>query len=189
MYRILLISFLLIGYSTFSQEAQIGIKTGLNFSTISGENSNEIEGRTAYHIGVVLEVPIGKSLKLAPEIIFSSQGAKFTTRNKYTYSIARNDYLNLPVLLRYYLSKGFMFETGPQVGILISSKLGNTSTDISPNFKNQDYGFNLGLGYKTEVGIGINFRYYMGLAKIDDFNNRDFNNKNRVFQISLFYLF
>lgn len=181
--------FLLLSIPVFSQDLHFGIKTGINFSTISGDNSENIKGRISYHGGFLFETPINKSLNFSPELLFSSQGAKFKDADSNRYLIARNDYLNLPLLVRYYSLKGFMLEAGPQVGILISAKRGNSTSDISSDYKGQDYGFNLGLGYKTEIGLGFNMRYYIGLANISDFDSTDSSNRNNVFQVSLSYFF
>lgn len=170
----------------YGQNQNTIIKAGVNFATLNSE-SKIFTSRISFHAGFGIENELSEKFFLAPEVMFSSQGAKVKKSSKREL---RLNYLNLPVMIRYYPNGGFFLEAGPQAGILVSGRQSADSqydSDVS-NIKGQDYGFNLGLGFKSESVIGINARYYFGLRDINDYEFGE-KTKNGVIQISLsFYL-
>ena len=60
-----------------TKSLQIGAKAGVNLSTLTGDISG-IKGRTSFHLGGVAEFPISEKLSIQPELLFSSQGAKYS---------------------------------------------------------------------------------------------------------------
>jgi len=170
----------------YGQKQSHVIKAGLNFATINSE-SDAFTSRISFHAGFGIESELSDTFSLAPEVLFSSQGAK--TKNSSQQELRLN-YVNLPIMFRFYPDGGFFIEAGPQAGILVSARQSsNGSSDSNvANIKGQDYGFNLGMGFKSKAIIGINARYYFGLRDINDYEYGE-KTKNGVFQISLnFYL-
>lgn len=178
----LLILILCLSSFIFGQKQITFLKAGLNIADISTE-SNIFKSRTSFHAGLGSENKLSDKFSLAPEILFSSQGANLNEVRKREY---RLNYVNLAILFRYYPDGGFYFEAGPQAGILVSAR--QTAEDEYdsniPNIKGQDYGFNIGLGFRTKSTLGINARYYFGLRDINDLEMSE-QFKNGVFQISL----
>ncbi|MCK7591196.1 PorT family protein [Subsaxibacter sp. CAU 1640] len=170
----------------FGQNQHNIIKAGINFANISSE-SRSFTTRISFHAGFGIENEFSEQFSLAPEVLFSSQGAKAKNGSSREF---RLNYINLPIMFRFYPSKGFFLEAGPQGGILVSARQssdGNYDSNVE-NIKGQDYGFNLGLGFKSESVIGINARYYFGLRDINDYEYGE-KLKNGVLQISLsFYI-
>lgn len=104
------------------------------------------------------------------------------------------NYLNIPVLAKYYITDAFFVEAGPQIGFLLSAK--SSGVDIGDLYKSTDYGLNLGLGYNFTENISGNVRYTIGLTDINDVSddsqypdlyNASFKNSN--FGLSLAYKF
>ncbi len=93
------------------------------------------------------------------------------------------NYLNIPLMGKYYLTKGFSLETGPQIGFLLSAK--DKDTDVKGAFNTVDFGVNFGLGYKLDNGLHFGVRYNLGLSDINSIDS--FTDKNRVFQLSVGY--
>lgn len=60
-----------------AQEIKFGVKGGLNFSTVSGDNTENIDDVTSYNIGVVSEIPLSEKFSFQPEILYSRQGYSF----------------------------------------------------------------------------------------------------------------
>lgn len=166
----------------YGQKQSTLIKAGVNFATINSE-SDVFTSRISFHVGFGIESELSDKFSLTPEVVFSSQGAK--TKNG-SQNELRLNYINLPIMFRFYPDGGFYFEAGPQAGILVSARQSSDSSYDSniSNIKGQDYGFNLGLGFKSEAIIGINARYYFGLRDINDYEFGE-KTKNGVFQISL----
>ncbi len=170
----------------YAQNQQTELKLGFNVASLNSE-SDDLTSRISFHAGFGMENQISDQLSLLPEILFSSQGAKIKNGSKREF---RLNYVNLPIMLRFYPDSGFYLEAGPQAGILVSARQtaeDEYDSDIE-NLKGQDYGFNLGLGYKSSSVVAIGARYYFGLRDINDYEFGE-KLKNGVLQISLsFYL-
>ena len=104
----------------------------------------------------------------------------------YTNTVALS-YLNIPLMGKYYVTKGFSIEAGPQIGFLLAAK--NEKTDVKDSFNTFDFGVNFGLGYKLENGINFGARYNLGLSDINNLDISSNKNKNGVFQLSIGYFF
>lgn len=174
-------------------EGSIGIKGGLNLATITGDASDNLSTRLAFHFGFMLESKISERMALQPELLFSSQGAIEKTGNEDLQY--RLNYINVPILFKFYVSDEFSFDVGPQLGVLVSAKSSFRSShdnDIKVNFSDTDYGLALGVGYKFINKVNLSARYNFGLKNISN-KNYDFLNdgtiKNSVFQLSLGYYF
>lgn len=164
---------------------KLGFKTGLNVSNFM---SNDIENntvRTSIHFGFLSEIIVSDEVSFQPELLYSGQGfVGADTKQKFNY-------INIPLLLKYYVTDNFTAEAGPQVGFLIKSysrgNLGNT------NIKDQnflDFGVNLGLGYELKNNIFFQTRFNLGLVNINTASNNDtMNYTNSVFQLSVGYMF
>ena len=183
--------------STKGLDVSFGLKGGLNFSMITGDDTDGLDGRIAFHIGMVNEIPISDKFSFQPEILYSSQGDKMSIDD---IDIDFNfDYLNFPMLAKYYVAEGFSLEAGPQIGILLSSKVegGGASIDLKDVMKGIDFGLDFGLGYKFENGINFAARYTLGLSNIvedgtilgEEVDASDTKNYNNVFQLSVGYFF
>jgi len=170
-------------------QVKFGIKAGLNLATQSVSDVNvgsSAESKTDFYAGVLADVNIAKSFILQPELVYSGQGSETAHSSvKFNY-----DYLNIPILLKYQHPTGFFIETGPQLGILLSArfKTGNSSVDEKDYVKSSDFSWVFGGGYKIPVlNLGLDVRYNLGLTNIED--GSDFNVKNQVLQIGVFYIF
>lgn len=179
-------------------DISFGLKGGLNLSFITGDGTDNFDSKIAFHIGVVSEIPISDKFSFQPELLYSSQGDKETSDGmEIKYKL---DYLNLPLMAKYYISKGFSLEAGPQIGFLLSAKAegDGVSVDIKDITKGVEFALDLGLGYKFENGLNFSVRYNLGLSNIFDnegsiqgfqFNSGNSKNHNEVFQLSVSYMF
>lgn len=171
-----------LGFSNVNaQEIKFGAKGGLNFATVSGDNTKGIEGVTSFNFGVLSEIPISDKFSFQPELMYSGQGYSF---NHNTIALS---YLNIPLMGKYYLTKGFSVEAGPQIGFLLAAK--NEKTNVKDSFNTFDFGVNFGLGYKLDNGLNFGVRYNLGLTDINNVDNSSIKNKNGVFQVSVGYFF
>lgn len=187
-----------IGNSAFAQqEVKFGPKAGVNFSNISGLDNAEM--KTGFHVGAVAEIKFNEKFSIQPEVLYSAQGAKFTNNNSEVKW--NNDYINIPIMFKYYLVDGFSVEAGPQVGFLTKAEQEGTfggytgTTDVKDNYKSVDFGVNFGLAYDLPSGLFVNARYNLGLSKIGEdytIGNTTFeaaDHKNSVIQVGLGYKF
>ena len=190
----LMISITVNGYSqTF------GIKGGANFANMSfsaaamGVPSKSI---TSFHFGPVADFKLQNDLYFNTGLIFSVKGYKINEGGT-DISVKYND-LEIPLNLAYRFpineKSKFLVQAGPYLEYALSGreKLGSQTSSINfknTNFKRMDYGLGLGAGVEFgNIVAGIN--YQIGIANLnDDSSGENASAKNKVFQISLAYMF
>ena len=175
---------------TNAQSTAFGIKGGLNVATVHVDNSSyNIDPRISAQVGALAHIHLSKEFALQPELTFSGQGYKVNGTGTNADQHYNLNYLNLPVLLQYMFNSGFRIETGPQLGALLNAKykVGSSETDLNSSFKTLDFDWDFGLGYLTHSGFGVDARYNLGIAKINDSESPKVT--NRVFQAGVFYQF
>ncbi|CAM3620094.1 porin family protein [Flavobacterium gelidilacus] len=185
MKKLLLVTALAVfGFSNVNaQEIKFGVKGGLNFAYLSGDNTGDLEPVTAFNFGVMSEISITDKFSFQPELMYSGQGFSFKNDDN---PIALS-YINLPLMGKYYVIKGLSLEAGPQIGYLIGADY--DGLDLKDNYKKVDFGANFGLGYKLDNGINFGVRYNLGLSNINDLRGQSDKIKNNVLQVSLGYFF
>lgn len=173
-------------FSQSKTNSDFGIKGGLNFATVYSDPS--ASAKVGINIGIFVDIKSSEKFHFQPEIIYSMQGTSIS-QNGQSAQINLN-YINLPIIAKYFVNKDFNFQFGPQFGALVTSTVsaGTITVDASSLFKNIDYGLNLGIGYTINPKVMIDARYNIGLsglAKDLPPGERDLN--NRVFSISIGY--
>ena len=179
-----------------AQDINFGAKAGVNFASITGDETDDLDMRTSLHVGVVAEIVISETFSFQPELLYSAQGAKFKeTGYEETYKL---DYFNLPLMAKFYVAEGFSIEAGPQIGFLLSAEVDweedddSGSEDIKDDIKGIDFGINIGVGYKTESGLNFGARYNLGLTELPDTDFEEVNSmnwKNGVIQAYVGFFF
>ncbi len=173
---------------TLNMNAQIsfGAKTGLNISNITGDATDGNEVKVGLAIGAVAEFKLSESFAIQPEIIYSSQGSDTKNSNVKL----KMNYLNVPLMAKYYPTENLSLQLGPQVGFLVSAKVdnGKTSVKVDDNLKTIDLGLSFGVGYKLDFGLFFDARYNLGLSDINDYNTIN-ENYNAVINFSVGYFF
>ena len=175
----------------FAQSPKFGLKGGLNISTFSNVEGVDWNSRLGLNVGGLAHIHLSPQIGLQPEVVFSSQGAKYTIGTAGDEHDLTLNYINIPLQLQYMFDNGFRLQTGPQLGFLIDvkDKFNGQETGFftSEDFKSTDFAWSFGLAYLTYSGFGVDGRYNLGLSN----NNKAGANtlKNNVIQIGLFYMF
>lgn len=183
-----LVAVILLCGSATAQHVNFGIKGGLNLYNIKNDNSVSYDNSVGFHLGLLAHIHLAKRFALQPEVVFSTQGATYSTGS--TDGDLSLDYVNVPLLFQYMFDNGFRLQAGPQVGILLNakSKFGSLSSEVKDNYANTDIGVALGMSYvHPPSGFGFDARYNAGLNNINE--NGSVNSNNRGFQLGVFYLF
>jgi len=165
-----------------AQDVKFGAKLGMNISSLNGDDVTNIDAKTGFVVGVTAEVFLTEKFSIQPELLFSQQGAR--SKGNFTYDL---NYITLPVMAKYYITKGFSVEAGPQFSFLVKDEfiLENGGATMDTEVANFDLNANVGLGYKFDNGIFVQTRYNLGLIDLSE----DTGVKNGVFQMSVGYQF
>jgi hypothetical protein len=196
--RIFLLSILMscMSFAAFSQASvALGLKAGLNFSKIDPKaGTANIDNATGYNAGIFALVKVAM-IGIQPEVQFSKQGSKFTFDQE-NYE-ANFDYINVPILLKFYLPLGLNIQAGPQFGFLTVADLKNTATstttkqDVKNLFADKsDLSVALGAGWDLPFGLTIDARYNIGMSDMTFTPNgasTSMSFKNKVIQLSVGY--
>jgi hypothetical protein len=188
-YAMLAMAATLMTGTAMAQHVNIGVKAGANFYNVNNDNGAEYDTKTGFHAGLLGHIHLAPQLALQPEVVYSSQGAKYTLPGGAETKL-NLDYINVPVLFQYMFDNGFRLQAGPQVGFLVSAKseTGSVKTDVKDNFNTIDFGLGAGAGYvHVPSGFGVDLRYNLGLSNINE--NDAVKSHNRGFQAGVFYLF
>ena len=187
-----------------AQEVRIGAKAGVNFSNFSGD-IDDAKSRTGFHIGGLVEIPITEKFSVQPEILYSAQGAEYRDAGTeagvdYSYNYTEKlDYIQFPIMAKFYVADGFAIEAGPQVGFLASSKgeyegmLGGITVsgeEDLDDIASIDLSAAAGVSYRLPMGVFFGARYNYGFTNVNDGGNADdFKYNNNVIQLSAGYSF
>ncbi|WP_179020139.1 porin family protein [Winogradskyella forsetii] len=193
---LLLVAVATFGFSNLNAQGDIkfGVKAGANLATLNGD-LEDLKSKLSFHIGGVVEIPLTEKFSFQPELLYSSQGAELdeglgfggvSFNAKY-----KLDYVNVPLMAKYYVIDNLGVEFGPLVGFLVSAKFDDETDeeDIKDNFKSIDFGLAAGASYKLDFGLNFGLRYNLGLADINDVDGSDAKINNGVFQVSVGYMF
>lgn len=191
---------------TDSTIPQIGIKGGVNSSSINGDDIGDTKSRTSFNAGLVAELPLSNRISFQPEIMYSGQGFDiqefdqdnvFDTDDNLEYQL---DYVQVPLLLKAYLVEGLSVEAGPQFGFKVNEEIdyeptsdgGDIEIDDEDSYvKDFDAGVALGASYKFNNGFFVSGRYVMGLTNIykDNTPFEGVDAKNYVWQFGVGFMF
>jgi len=166
-----------------AQDVKLGVKLGMNVSSIRESKVNSLDPKTGFVFGVTSEFSLTEKLSLQPELLFSQQGAR-ESKDDFTLDL---NYIVLPIMVKYYVVDGFSLEAGPQFSFLVKDEILDGSQTADVTAESFDLMANLGLGYQFKNGVFFQTRYNLGL--IDTNISENLNVKNGVFQMSLGYQF
>ena len=94
-----------------------GPKFGFNVASISdGLNKSKF----SFHLGAFAEFKFNDLFGLQTELIYSRQGDRGKHKDVKTW--ARVNYLNIPVLAKFYVWEGISVDLGPQLGFALNGK-------------------------------------------------------------------
>ena len=166
---------------TASAQAEAGTLTlkplvGINVANITDDDGDAKVGLAA---GAELGYQLNESFAVTAGAIYSMQGAK-------SEGVKMNlDYINIPILANYYITKGLAVKAGIQPAFKVKSeaKADVVSVDLE-GFKSFDFSIPVGLSYEVSDFV-IDARYNWGMTKVLE----GFDSKNTVFQFTVGYKF
>ena len=206
MKKIVLFAALMVATLTANAQNEVGQITlkpmaGINLATMTSLDDSKM--RVGLVAGAEAEYGIAENFSITAGLLYSMQGAKgkrslhvdnFGVVN--TDITAKYDYLNIPILANYYVTKGLALKAGIQPGFKVSSKLkaeysaGGQSLSVEET-DDDVAGFNLaiplGISYEYQNFV-FDARYNLGVTKVYK-DNGDKTPKHSVFMFTLGYKF
>lgn len=192
----LMCTILATGAAMAQKQFTFGPKFGVDYTHYWGKNV-EHGGQFNYQAGLFMEYRFTDQFAIAPEVVFAAQGGKYDT-NILGVEFKETDhvnYINVPVMMKFYVIPDLSIDFGPQVGFNVYSKntseakvgseSGKKTTDMKDFTNSVDFGLGLGLTYNIARDVFIQGRYTMGLTKV--FDGQDAKNGNA--QIAIGYRF
>lgn len=137
--------------SAQQKNTSIGIKAGLNISSYYGKSYSDIKAKVGYQAGVVLEYRFFGIFALSPELVFSAEGCTVNSPDSKSGSLVHYaNYINLPVMAKFYVLKNLSIDFGPQFGLVVY---------MHETFDNHNYEVSKGSYDEFNVGLGIGATY------------------------------
>ncbi len=153
---------------SLSQGVDLGIKVGANFATLT-ELPN-VDTRTGLNFGAFFTIKFNDKIAIQGDVLYSQQGAEFDLDK------VDLDYVNVPIVFKYYLVKRLNLHVGPQFGFLVSDF---DASEFEDSYKSTDVSGVVGLGLDLPLGFRVDGRYNFGLTEfLPDV-------KNNVFSLSV----
>ncbi|GGG97556.1 hypothetical protein GCM10011416_14460 [Polaribacter pacificus] len=211
MKKLLLFIFLVSTISITSnaqKKITYGLKGGVSISNISSDSYYKSIGKKGIYLGGLAEFYLKEKFSIQGEVLFAIYGAEvypITYGGNGTKTEIDLDYILVPVLAKFYMSKHLSVEIGPSFNFLINEKGYRPNLpdiiDSNGNFlrsqKEMDpYGSSIelsaliGVSYKLSRNLSINLRYTRGLT--NTFNPPFQTSKkgiNEAFQLGIDFLF
>ena len=167
-------------------------KVGVTLATISSDDSKFKFGMAA---GIEGQYQLNNWFGLSAAVMYSQQGAK--AKN---YDVKVNtEYINIPVMAKFYVTKGLSLNVGLQPGFMTKAKAkGDGRTiDVKSNCNKVDFSIPMSIAYEFENGLTFEARYTTGLTNVgkDAFDSsssswdKAYQNKNEVFMLTVGYKF
>ncbi len=168
-----------IGTTAFAQEIDLGIKAGANFASIS--DADDLSNKTGFQAGIFAGIKFTDNVGIQADVLYSQQGAKFDA-GKFDLN-----YVNVPIVLKYYLVQGLNIQAGPQFGFILDDDIYAEIGDvrIKDNAEKSDISAVVGAGYDFPFGVRLDARYNFGFNEVV----KDSDGKNNVVSLALGYSF
>ncbi len=177
--------------NTEDKSVSFGVKGGVNFATVNGDDIDSPDSRTSFHVGALVEVPVSDMFSVQAEAMYSGKGFDFDYEGSDgDKAELQLDYIDVPVLAKFYLTEGLSLEAGPQLSFLINEELDLNPNSDSGDFplddaESIDFGLAGGLTFQTNFGMLATGRYVYGLSDV----YKDVDVHNSTFQIGIGYKF
>jgi hypothetical protein len=155
---------------------RLGIKGGVNFSTLYAKDVDKTKVLTGFNIGLFAKLPVAGMVAVQPELYYTTKGADVTYNNLFAAGKVRYtfNYIELPLLLMVNVSPNFNVHAGPFASLLINGRVKHLSDvslfDFERSLDTSDYnrletGIALGLGIDI-ASISLGMRYNFGLNTV-----------------------
>ena len=189
--KLAIMAMALLTMQAASAQFRLGAKAGANLVKVDGKSFND-EFRYGYHLGGFAEIFLtaDKKLSLQPEVLFNQYSTTLDSNFKSIYedvitseqSRVKLNYLTIPILLNYRLLGPIYLQAGPAFSVLMDQNR-SILQNGGDAFKKGDFSM-IGGAQIRIAKIYLSGRYVVGLANINDIDNKD-KWKSQAIQLSV----
>ena len=176
-------------------------KVGLDLASVTGDDTKYKAG---FAVGLEGQYQLNNWFALSAAVMYQQQGFKIKDLDDLKWS---NDYINIPIMAKFYVTKGLSLNAGLQPGFLVKAKMKGDVTlggekhsydvDMKDAYNKFDFSIPISIAYELPMGLTFEARYIMGATNVgkDVFDSgtssfdKYYKNKNDVFQITVGYKF
>lgn len=156
--------------SVFSEaQLTIGAKAGLNYVNVTNSAGINAGSRSGYMIGAFLSPKPKKLIGFRTEVLLSRQGYDYKTGS--SSGNVNLDYLLLPQLVTFNISKRFEIHAGGQIAFLLNTGVdstgGGSNNSLFDYFNRFDYGLAGGVQVAPFGGLFIGARMNISLHNLN----------------------
>src|SRR5690606_23401599 len=169
------------------QVSSFGVRGGVNFFNWGGDDAsgNDYTNRAGFHAGIYGNMFVTDRFAIEPGAYYSVKG---TQADNAVDSRSILNYVDVPILLRFYATDGLNIFAERQGSILLNSKFegdvfGQPWTFDRDDINELDAGLVVGIRYNLPMGLNLQGSYDLGLTPV--FKNSDAEAYNMGFKISL----
>jgi hypothetical protein len=199
MIRKLFLFILISGFSfhASAQDFHAGFRFGMSATQVSGDNLSGYD-KAGILGGAFVSRQFSQLISLQMEMIFIQKGSRKTvSKIDNSYYRMRLHYIEVPLLMKFHVSKKINLEAGPSAGVLIFSEEDDQLGVISytPAFKKLEISSHLGIQFILSENWLVDLRYSGSLTPVRAFqgsynyNYFDRGQYNSTLQLSLNYTF
>ena len=139
---------------SLSQGVDLGVKVGANFTTLT--ELPDVDTKTGLNFGAFFTIKFNDKIAIQGDVLYSQQGAEFD------FDKVDLDYVNVPIVFKYYLVKRLNLHVGPQFGFLVSDF---DASEFEDSYESTDVSGVVGLGLDLPLGFRVDGRYNFGLTE------------------------
>jgi hypothetical protein len=169
------------------RRVQFGLILGLNTSTLRADWSENTTTHAGLNFGPYLKIRFIKFLGLQPGIQLSTQGASWENDERVSLI-----YMNVPVVLKFYVFRGLNLDFGPNIGFLLVGNWWDPYNEewvsAMDDFTRTNIDLRLGINYEFNFGLVIATHLNVGVTNINA-HGSSFPVNSSVFQLGVGYFF
>ncbi len=189
--KLAIMAIALLTMQAASAQFRLGAKAGANLVKVDGKSFKD-EFRYNYHVGGFAEIVVtqDKKLSIQPEVLFNQYSTTLDSSFKAIYEDiitseqrhVKLNYLSIPILVNYRLAGPIYLQAGPAFSILMDQNK-SILQNGGDAFKKGDFSM-IGGAQIRIAKIYLTGRYFVGLANINDIDDKD-KWKSQAIQLSV----
>ncbi len=144
-------------YHSIGQGLSIGVTGGGNLSSLNVDHATFGPG---YQAGGFAELMLLPRMGIQTEVLYTMQSSEVADQ-PYEFQ-----YVNIPILLRFNLTKNINFQIGPQYNMLLESQ--NATEELGGIIDHENLYLVVGLGVDMPMGVNASLRFINGMSEFGD---------------------